>query len=419
MRNAQPRELGEAVARHLLPHPPAALGIAVSGGGDSVALLHLLHAFSQAQSTLLHAITVDHGMRAEAADEAAQVTTLCHALNIPHTIVRWSGWDRMGNFQKEARDARYRLIADWARDRALTTVALGHTLDDQAETVLMRLGRGAGVDGLSAMAPRRLSHGITWIRPLLDITRAELREDLRRRGAAWAEDPSNEDERFDRVKMRQALDVLAPLGIDARALGQVASNMAQARDALNWQAFLDARRIARVEAGAVRVDWRAYRTLPDETARRILLSAIGWISGSGYAPRRRPVLGLIEALKQGRGGTVDGCRAWRDRDVLWISREHQPVRDLICRVDELWDGRWHLQGGVQSERLHVAALGFKGLKQLPDWRAAGLPRDVLRVTPAVWRGEDLVAAPLAGHADGWHARVDGGEDAFFAALLSH
>lgn len=414
-----PGALSGEVAQHLLPHPPGALGVAVSGGGDSVALLHLLHDIAQTHPILLNAITVDHGLRSEAAHEAADVTALCERLGVPHTIVRWTGWDRQGNLQKEARDARYRLITDWAKDHDITTIALGHTLDDQAETVLMRLARGAGVDGLSAMAPRRLSNGITWIRPLLGLTRAELREDLRARGASWAEDPSNDDTRFDRVRVRQALDVLAPLGIDAQALGQVAFNMARARDALNWQAFLEARRIARVEAGAVRIDWRAYRTLPDEAARRILLSAIAWISGSGYAPRRRPVLGLIEALKQGTGGTVDGCQAWRDRDALWIFREHQPIRDMKCRVDELWDGRWHLHGGPQGEGLHLGALGEEGLKQLADWRTAALPRDVLRVTPAVWRGPDLVAAPMAGHRNGWHASIEGGEEAFFAALLSH
>ena len=414
-----PRDLGGEVARHLLPTPPPALGVAVSGGGDSVALLHLLHDFAQTHSVQLHVVTVDHGLRPGASGEAEEVGRLCGSLSVPHTILKWTGWDGQGNLQKAARDARYRMIAEWTRETRLQTVALGHTLDDQAETVLMRLARGAGVDGLSAMAPRRLAHGVTWIRPLLGISRDDLRQELQDRNVSWIEDPSNEDLRFDRIKMREAMKVLTPLGIDAEALGQVAFNMARARDALGWQAFLEARRIARVEAGAVRIDWRAYRTLPDEAVRRILLSALGWISGSGYAPRRKPVLALIDALKQGSGGTIDGCQAWRDRDALWIFREYQPVRDLTCTLDAFWDGRWQLQGGVAEAGLHIAALGSVGVEQLPAWRATGRPRDVLRVTPAIWRETELVAAPMAGFRNGWHARIAGGEEAFFAALLSH
>lgn len=414
-----PQDLGSEVAKHLLPNPPPVLGIAVSGGSDSVALLHLLHDFSRAHPVQLHAVTVDHGLRPEAATEAARVATLCDTLHLPHSVLRWTGWDGKGNLQQAARDARYRLITCWAREHRVQTVALGHTLDDQAETVLMRLARGAGVDGLSAMAPRRLARGITWIRPLLGLSRIELRDDLQARDVSWSEDPSNEDTQFDRIKMRQALAVLAPLGIDAQALGQVAFNMARARDALGWQAFLEARRIARTEAGAVRIDWRAYRTLPDETARRILISALGWISGATYAPRRRPVLALIEALKQGSGGTVDGCQAWQDREALWIFREFNPVRDVICPLDGVWDGRWRVHGGAAEPGLHIAALGSEGMKQLADWRVSGRPRDVLRATPAIWRGSELVSAPLAGYPNGWHAKVEDGEEAFFAAVLSH
>ncbi|MEP2641960.1 tRNA lysidine(34) synthetase TilS [Roseobacter sp.] len=423
MADATPHDLAAEIAAQLRPLPPVDLGVAVSGGGDSVALLHLLDDFARTHGIALHVITIDHGLRPEAATEAVQVAQLCQHLGWPHTIARWTDWNGQGNLQKAARDARYRLIADWARDTGLNTVALGHTLDDQAETVLMRLGRGAGVDGLSAMAPRRLSQGVTWIRPLLSVSRDALRHDLQRRGATWIDDPSNEDTKFDRVKMRKALELLEPLGIDKTALGQVAFNMARARDALGWQAFLDARRIATTHAGAVQIDWRIYRTLPDETARRILISAILWISGSTYGPRRRPVLNLIEGLKHGTGGTVDGCQAWRNRDALWIVREHRPVRDLTGPADALWDGRWRLWGGpLPAEAdadLHVAAVGPEGITSVPDWRATGLPREVLISTPGVWRGAELVAAPLAGWSNGWQAEIIGNEEGFFAALLTH
>lgn len=414
-----PPDPGGVLAKHLLPNPPSALGVAVSGGSDSLALLHLLHDFAGVHGTQLHVVTVDHGLRSEAAEEAAFVKRICRDLKLPHEVVHWTGWDNHGNLQNEARRARYRLISEWARERGLRFVALGHTCDDQAETVLMRLARGAGVDGLAAMSPRRTAEGITWIRPLLTIRRAQLRGELQARGVAWCNDPSNDDARYDRIKTRQALAVLEPLGIDAQTLGQVAFNMARARDALAWQAFLSARSMVTIDAGAVCIDWRAYRTLPDETARRILVSAIGWVGGSEYPPRRKAVLGMIEALKQGVTATLDGCQTWRDPEKLWVFREFNPVRDLTCPLNEVWDGRWQMRGGAMDGAARIAALGSEGLTQIETWRETGRPRALLCSTPAIWKGSEVVAAPLAGFANGWHAQLENDEEAFFAALLSH
>ena len=131
---------------------PTALGVAVSGGGDSVALLCLMADWAAPREVRLAAATVDHGLRPEAAAEAAGVAALCGRLGLAHATLRWEGWDGRGNLMDAARRARRRLLADWAAEQGLAAVALAHTRDDQAETVLMRLARGAGVDGLSAMA---------------------------------------------------------------------------------------------------------------------------------------------------------------------------------------------------------------------------------------------------------------------------
>ncbi|MDW3222602.1 MAG: tRNA lysidine(34) synthetase TilS [Paracoccaceae bacterium] len=414
-----PHDLGGELAAHLLPSPPRAIGAAVSGGSDSIGLLCLLHDFSQTHGTDLHVVTVDHGLRADAAREAGVVADLCTDLNIPHTVLQWRGWDGQGNLQNEARRARYRLIAEWARARQLACVALGHTLDDQAETVLMRLARGSGVDGLSAMAPRRLADGITWLRPLLNVSRTNLQKDLKRRNVIWCDDPSNDDDRFDRVKIRQALAVLEPMGVTAKALGQVAFNMARARDALSWQAFLAARATVKIERGAVRINWNGYVTLPDEIARRILSGAICWISGAEYTPRRKAMLGLIESLKQNVSATAGGCQVSRDDDSLWIYRELSPVVDLTCPLEQTWDRRWRLEGPLPNDDVHVGALGHNGLRQFCSWRTLDVPRDVLSTTPAVWNGSDLISAPLAGFGNGWYAKPEIDDEAFFAALLSH
>lgn len=417
-----PARLTQQVADAFLPHPPDVIGVAVSGGGDSMALLHLLHQFCTLHCCKLRAVTVNHGLRAEAADEAKMVAAQCARLGILHDTLLWDDWDGQHNLQNAAREARYSLMASWARDNDITTIALAHTAEDQAETFLMRLARRSGVDGLSGMQARRHNEGIIWVRPLLNANRATLREYLLQDQVNWVEDPSNEDLNFDRIKARKALELLAPLGIDVAGLAEVAWNMEKARQALDWQAFLAARDMVTVDAGAVVIDEQKMRLLPDEISRRIFVKSFGWISGSQYAPRRGAVANLISALRKGQAGTADGCHARRVGRNIWIFRELNAVRDTQSSMDMLWDERWRLSTSQEPDdasALTIRALGQKGLEQCPEWRASGRPHPVLLSTPAVWSGETVVAAPLAGLHQNWHAEIDGGEDTFFAALLTH
>jgi tRNA(Ile)-lysidine synthase len=194
---------------------PPALGVAVSGGGDSTALLVIAARWAHARGHAISAATVDHGLRAGSAAEAAGVAALCARLGIPHETLRAGNLrDAGGNLAAAARDARFALLGGWARAQGLSAVLLGHTMDDQAETVLMRLARGSGAEGLSAMQAVLERAGVVWLRPLLGARRAALREVLRAEGISWVEDPSNEDAQYDRVKARQALAALAPQGID-------------------------------------------------------------------------------------------------------------------------------------------------------------------------------------------------------------
>lgn len=398
--------------------PPARLGVAVSGGGDSVALLHILASCFDPGSVELHAVTVDHGLRDEAADEAAQVCTLSESLEVPHTTLRWQGWSGRGNLQGAARMARYELISEWAKTQEIAVTALGHTADDQAETVLMGLARRSGVNGLSAMPVRRIRHGISLIRPLLGITRAELRSYLKEHDIAWVDDPSNDDLQFDRIKMREALKILAPLGLTAHSLADVASNMSQAREALDWFSFLSARDLATVDGGDVVLDLRQFRTLPDEIARRLLVRAIGWVCGDPLGPRRAAVTEALEAVRSGRSFTLSGCQLLRHNRKIWVCREYNAVQEMRCRVGALWDQRWCATGTTEPG-LEIRALGRAGLSTCADWRLTGRPLASLIASPAVWNGDDLVAAPLAGVPGSWTIRLSGGEEEFFASLLSH
>ena len=399
---------------------PPRLGVAVSGGGDSMALLSLLHGLSAAAGTDLETVTVDHGLRPEAAGEAAFVARRASALGLSHETLRWRGWDGQGNLQNAAREARYRLMADWAERRGLPCVALGHTADDQAETVLMRLARRSGVDGLSAMVPRSNRHGITWLRPLLFARREALRGHLRRAAVEWVDDPSNDDPRFARIQTRQSLAALAQLGIDVEALAEVARNMATAREALKSQTDRTAGDILRMEAGAQVMQAEGFFAAPEEIRRRLMIHALGQVNGGTYPPRRGPVAALIAGLAEGQAATLGGCQALLRRGEIWVFREYNAVRDLRVPADQLWDRCWRAtppEGLPQGAELR--ALGAEGLAQCPDWRSLGRPRAMLLSTPAIWEGARLLAAPLAGLVEKWHVQRESGAECNETAPLSH
>ncbi len=416
-------DLSRRIADAFQPLSGDAYGVAVSGGGDSMALLHLMHAFASAQGVPLFAATVDHGLRPEAPVEAAMVAAACARIDVPHTTLRWTGWQGGGNLQNEARKARYRLLAQWGQAHNLAAIALGHTADDQAENFVMRLGRRAGVDGLAAMADRFDRNGVHWIRPLLGVPRTALRTYLEDRGIAWVDDPSNEDARFERVRIRKALAILHDLGVDAAALGAVANHQSSAKTALFHHMRCVAREIATLTAGSVALDALGFFAQPAETQRRLIAHSVAWINGADYAPRGTALDMALAALSNGPAATVQGCELRRKAGKIWLYRELQAVRDTVTPVTVPWDNRWHISplSGVSDplDDFRVAPLGPDGLRACPDWRDLGLPRGALLSSPSVWKGTQLVAAPLAGWPQNWQARAQRGTEAFFAAHITH
>ncbi len=367
------------------------IGVALSGGGDSTALLHLC----LAAGFRVEAVTVDHRLRPESADEAAKVAAACAALGVRHEVRVWEHGVVAGNLMDVARRARMGLIQAWAKARGIGVVALGHTRDDVAETVLMGLTRASGIGGLSGLRRRWEDGGVRLHRPLLDAGREELRAWLRVEGIGWIDDPTNENDRFARVKARRALAVLAPLGITAERLADVAGHLAQVRAALMAQVAGVAERLVHQAAGALRFD-AALWLQPAEVQRQVVVSAVMWLSGGAYAPRGAEVERVIAALAEGRDATLAGCRARGG----WLMREPRALGGPVA-VGQLWDGRWLVEGPPGE----VRALGAEGLGQVKDWRKTGLPREVLLVTPGVWDGEVLRAATLAGFSAEWQAQL--------------
>jgi tRNA(Ile)-lysidine synthase len=386
------------------------LGVAVSGGSDSMAVLHLM---VQAGWDV-RAVTVDHRLRAAAADEAAFVGRLCAGLGVGHDILVWDHGAVKGNLMDAARQARYDLMAAWARAQGMTHVVLGHTADDQAETFLMGLARTAGLDGLSGMRLGWTHQGVTFLRPFMQVSRAQLRGYLQEQGLPWVDDPSNEDDRFTRIKARRVLDALKPLGITADQLARVADNLAAVQTVVRQVTAEAARDVVQEQAGGVVIDRRGFHALQPELQRRILIGALAWMSGAIHPPRADALDRVQDAITQGKGATLAGCRIRVTATTIRILREPRALAPRETPTTAVWDHRWRLEG-PHAAGLTIRALG-DGLRHIPDWRAAGLPRDMLLVTPAIWRGDVLIAAPVAGFGNGWSATL---RPSFASVLLSH
>lgn len=391
------------------------LGVAVSGGSDSLALLYLLIDWGGAP---LRCVTVDHGLRAESAEEARTVARHCARLDIPHDTLNWTGWDGRGNLPAKARSARYAMMADWATVHQLRGVVLGHTEDDVAETFLMRLARRAGVDGLAAMQPRRREGGITLHRPLLQASRADLRKYLEARDTPWIDDPSNSDARYRRTQARRALEALAPVGVTADALADVAHHLAQASDTLGHYAAEEAQELATVQHGDLLLDGAGFRALRGDIARRILQTGLRWITGADYGARGPDLTRLLENLDAGQGGTLAGCRITQNSRQIRLTREYAAIDRIGVSPDVLWDNRWRLSGPPAAGAV-LAPLGPRGRETCPDWRKSGLPAHSVEATVALWQGDVLLSAPLAGYPNGWSAEPRRTWNDFHAMLLSH
>lgn len=392
------------------------LGVAVSGGGDSLALLYLAAEWGAANGVPIHAATVDHGLRPEAAAEAAGVARHCAGLGISHQILHWTGWDGQGNVQDQARQARRHLLTNWAQAEGLEVVLLGHTADDQAETVLMRLARGSGVDGLAGMGAHDPS-GL-FIRPLLPVRRAALRDWLRTRGLTWIEDPSNDDPRYDRVKARQMLGLLSPLGLTVDRLTETAGHMQRAQITLREAARHLARSDVRAEAGDLILSRRILLG-EDDAPRRVLSAAVQWIGDAPYRPRHAALMAAADACLAGEARTLGGVMFLPGKGGARLMREPASSTEVLPCHDGpmLWDGRWKITAiEAPSQSVQIAALGEAGLAQCPLWRETGLPRTTLLASPGIWHGDRLISAPLAGFGNGWVATLTPSFESF---LLSH
>jgi len=313
------------------------VAIAVSGGGDSMALMWLCAQWAgkTRQPPQLTVLTVDHGLRPESRDEVQWVVEEAGKLGLRAVMLQWRGDKPVNGVQERARQARYDLLIGWCIDHGAGALVTAHSLDDQAETFMMRLARGSGVDGLAAMRPMREDR-VAILRPLLGIARARLRDTLVAAGVSWLEDPSNSDQRFERVRWRATLQRLETEGLAAGMMALSARRIERARLALDHATSrLEAQVVAHGEKQAS-FPLAAVQGEPEEVTLRLLRRLIMRYGAGGEPPELSALERLSEwiALGVSGGRTLAGCRITRRKDAVRVSREpprRQPGQALPLR----------------------------------------------------------------------------------------
>lgn len=384
------------------------IAVAVSGGADSMALALLAQAWAVKRGGEAVALTVDHGLRPDSAEEAARVSDWLAARGMAHHILPWTGPKPAADLQAAARAARYALLEGWCRAEGVLHLLLAHHQDDQAETVLLRLGRGSGVDGLSAMAPVQEGPFLRLLRPLLAVPPGRLRATLGALGQDWVEDPSNRNSAFARARLRQLMPALAAEGLTAERLAATASRLARARAALDGAVAEAAARFVVMEpAGFALVEPGCFARLPEEVASRLMVRLLLAVGGGAYPPRRERSAALLAALRGGEAvdRTLAGCRLtpWRGR--LVVCREAaraQPPLALAPREEVVWDGRFRLRLAEDAPPgLSVGALGLQGWRRVADLckgrTLPAIPPVARAALPAIYDELGISAVPHLGY----------------------
>lgn len=353
------------------------VAVAVSGGSDSMALLHLVRQWSRMPQgpKELFALTVDHGLRNGSAAESEQVGRWCAALGVPHVTLPWLGEKPKTGIQAKARKVRYDLLAQWCRTHSVPILMTGHTADDQAETVYMRQQRTSSLKSLAAIWPENEWLGVRLLRPLLNTRRESLQAYLRDRGEAWLNDPSNDNPEFERVRVRRAL-----VGADTNDLNSVATQSQQAvREqhmlAKTWMAL---HRVTDAY-GVVRLTRKALQS-EQEGLRTCVLSEVVQMTGNGTPPEAAGVAAIAAWLQHNVTGrrSLNGAIINARQNVIEVMREPGRIRDRWAVVPDsgrlIFDGRFDVSAPPGSL---VGPIGqpamLKRFKDVPALAFSALP----------------------------------------------
>ncbi len=298
------------------------IAAAVSGGSDSMALCALLNRFVKEYDGKLDCITIDHQLRDDSSSEAIRVGKILKTLNINHKIIPWEGAKPKSNLQEEARLARYNLLTDYCHKHGILYLSTGHQKNDQAENFIIRADHGSGIYGLSGIPKLGKFNKIKIIRPLLDFKKEELQDFLRSQNIEWIEDPSNQNEKFTRVKIRNILNQY-PEWIDK--LATVSENLSRAKDCIEYLLNKAIDEFVDFQPGYTSINLEGFNNLPQEIRFRMLTKLLQLIGTNLKPARGERIENLLAKIAKGnsfKASTLSGCLIYRKKDKIIIQLEN-------------------------------------------------------------------------------------------------
>lgn len=383
--------------------------IAVSGGRDSVMLLHMVDNWLKVNCLKLEivVITVDHGLRDQSKYETLFVRDMVLEMGYKCIILKCllNGVD--SNIQAQARDARYKLMTKWCRDSGFNVLLTAHNLNDQAETVFMRISRGSGIDGVCGIAYKKIMNKINIFRPILGYSRKRITKYLSERAVGWIEDPSNFSTRYSRTLFRKYIQTSE---IDEELLCNrikiFALHMSNVKNALDYYVRREVKNVVNIyNAGYLDIEIKKLCELPDEISSRVLMFSLKVIGCRLYKPRYSSFVNIFNNIKnfiKFSAKTINGCKLYYVGDsYIRVIRELNNIgSDVLLEDGVLWDNRFEckLQGCVipNNKNLFVSALGITGyysLKDIVDFKTSSVPKDVLYTIPVIKSNNEVVYSP--------------------------
>ena len=397
-----PSEFNGLMALFTPFEPSPQLAIATSGGPDSLGLALLAHQWAANQGGKAIAVTVDHQLRPHSIEEAHQVKEWLGARGIEHHILTWvraEGEERLETaIQASAREARYRLLGQWCKDYGVKHLLTAHHAQDQLETFMVRLAKGSGLKGLTSIQKEVPTSFGRILRPLLAIDPNRLKVTLGQFKQPFLSDPSNENERFTRIRWRHLLPYLAKEGLTGQGLQETLDRLNHAQRLIDQHiSFLIHRHVRLAPYGHAILTKEALQESP-EAVEEMLKRILATVGTRIYPVRRQALQHAMDRMKLGRSLTLGGCQILCKPREWWVVRELAAVGgDIPVRQPGtyLWDNRFTVLVKKENAGCHIAALGERGAQVLglaSQERVKGVPPIVLKTLPALWQEEQLLDA---------------------------